>query len=71
MSAVDDNAEVYYGTDFGIVGVADLQQLASSHQVIQLMMSYCIHCTEGSDSSGFHTVIQFSIGNTSACKLLS
>ena len=36
--AVDDNAEVYYGTDYGIVGVADIQQLATSSQVISLLL---------------------------------
>ena len=30
--------EVYYGTCYGIVSVADLQQYASSCQVIQLVM---------------------------------
>ena len=35
-AANDDNAEVYYGTDYGIVGVADIQQLATSSQVILL-----------------------------------
>ena len=32
--ADDENTEVYYGTDFGIVGVADLQQSSSSYKVI-------------------------------------
>ena len=43
-TATDDNVEVYYGTDYGIVGVADLQQSASSCQVIKLVSCLCICC---------------------------
>jgi len=34
----DAAIEVYYGTDYGMVGVADLQQSATSYQVIQLVV---------------------------------
>ena len=43
IMATDDNVEVYYGTDYGIVSMADIQQSASSCQVIELVHIHILH----------------------------